>query len=206
MRGTMFRQFKTVFRTTLLDQSRDRRSIGAAFIYALFGPVLMLGMFTMMAKTQDSDRTTRLAVIGAQHAPTLVSELERRGMKVERRAALPPGGHASRASETLGEADALLLIPDDFAKRFDAGTPGEAHAAEGRSKADLRRRREPLERQLQEYGSFIVQSRLVSRGMAAENMMPLLVRSTNISEARARPCILQARCSPSSSWLPSSPA
>ncbi|HLL58540.1 MAG TPA: ABC transporter permease [Allosphingosinicella sp.] len=182
----MFRQFKTVFQTTLLDQSRDRRSIGAAFIYALFGPVLMLGMFTMMAKTQDSDRTTRLAVVGAQHAPTLVAELERRGIKVERRSGPLASGPANALPEKLGDADALLFIPDDFARRFDAGTPAKLMLLRDDRRQSSSAAANRLERQLQEYGSFIVQSRLISRGMAAENMMPLLVRSTNISEASGK--------------------
>jgi sodium transport system permease protein len=146
----------------------------------------MLGMFTMMAESQDSDRTTRLAVVGAQHAPTLVAELERRGIKVERRSGPLASGHANAVPEKLGDADALLFIPDDFARRFDSGTPAKLMLLRDDRRQSSSAAAHRLERQLQEYSSFITQSRLVSRGMAAENMMPLLVRSTNISEASGK--------------------
>lgn len=181
----MFRQFKTVFRTTLIDQSRDRRSIGAAFIYALFGPVLMLGMFGVMAKAQDSDRIIRLAVVGAQHAPTLVSDLERRGISVERRAAPSPTG-ANALPDTLGNADALLIIPADFPRRFSQGIPGKLLLLRDDRRQSSSAAASRVERHLQDYGSFVVQSRLIGRGLAAENMMPLMVRNANISQASGK--------------------
>lgn len=180
---SFWKQFRTVFRTTLIDQARDRRSIGAAFIYALFGPVLMLGMFTVMAQAQDRDRTTNLAIVGAEHAPSLVAELESRGMAVERRPGPLASGHPNALPDSLGAADVLLFIPDNFAERYAAGIPAKLLLLRDDRRRSSSAAASRLERQLQEYGSFIVQSRLVSRGLAAESMMPLMVRSTNISEA-----------------------
>jgi sodium transport system permease protein len=43
-----------------------------------------------------------------------------------------------------------------------------------------------VERYLQDYGNFIVQSRLIGRGLSAENMIPLMVRGATISEASGK--------------------
>ena len=190
MRGSMLKQLRTVFRTTFIDQVRDRRSLGAAFVYALFGPVLMLGVITMMADAQDSDRTARVTVVGGQNAPTLLAELERRGFKLERRKGDLAPGHEQALPDRIGDADLILFIPADYAKRYEAGIPAKLLILR-----DDRRQRSTaaavrLERQLQEYGSFIVQSRLVGRGLAAETMMPLMVRSANISEASGKTVML----------------
>jgi sodium transport system permease protein len=182
----MLKQIRTVFRTTLIDQSRDRRSIGAAFIYALLGPLLMLAMFSVMAKAQDSDRTSRLIVHGAEHAPTLVAELERKGINVEQRQGPLAAGHANALPNSIGEADALLSIPPDFARRYSAGIPARLLLLRDDRRQSSTAAAARIERQLQEYGNFIVQSRLVSRGLATENMMPLMVRSATISEASGK--------------------
>jgi sodium transport system permease protein len=177
----MFRQIMTVFRTTLKDQARDRRSIGAAFIYALFGPMLMLGMFTIMAQSQDGDRVIRVAVLGAEHAPHLVSELESRGIAVERRSGALSGGQLNALPETIGDADALLSIPADFARKMALGQPAKLILLRDDRRQSSVTGAMRIERQLQEYASFVVQSRLIGRGMSAETAMPVVVRSANIS-------------------------
>ena len=179
----MFKQFMTVLRTTLLDQSRDRRAIGAAFLYAFFGPALMLGMFTIMAEARDRDRTTKVAVIGAEHAPTLVRELERRGMAVERRTGPLAPGHANAIPASLGGADVLVSIPADFDERFAQGIPAKLLLLrdDRRQSSTVASRR--VEDELKQYGSFIAHARLVSRGVGAETALPIMIREANISEA-----------------------
>jgi sodium transport system permease protein len=182
----MYEQIKTVFRTTWIDQSRDRRALSAAFIYSLFGPLLMLGLFTMMADAQDSDSTIRLAVVGAGHAPTLVAELERNGVLVERRGAPEAEAVPNALPGDLGGAHALLAIPADFAKRFANGEAAKVMLFRDDRTRSSSAAAQRVERQLQEYGSSIVQSRLIARGVAAENVTPISVKGANISAASGK--------------------
>lgn len=179
----MFKQLMAVLRTTLIDQSRDRRAIGAAFLYSFFGPALMLGMFTIMAEARDEDRVTKVAVIGAQHAPNLVRELERRGMEVERRNGPLGTGHQAAIPASLGGADVLVSIPADFDERFGQGIPAKLLLLrdDRRQSSTVASRR--VEDELREYGSFVAHARLVSRGVGAEMAVPIVVRESNISEA-----------------------
>jgi sodium transport system permease protein len=179
----MFKQFMSVFRTTLLDQSRDRRAIGAAFLYALFGPALMLGMFVMMADARDRDRATKVAVVGAEHAPTLVREFERRGMIVERRAGLLASGHSNAIPASLGGADVLVSIPADFDDRFGRGIPAKLLILRDDRRQSSTVAADRLGHEIKEYGSFVAHSRLASRGVGAETALPIMIRESNISQA-----------------------
>jgi sodium transport system permease protein len=105
--------FGTIFRTTLVDQMRDRRSMGAALIYALLGPVVMLLAFTALANMRDDSETLTLAVHGAEHAPALVQQLGASGARIERR-----GG---AAGDDFRGADAVLVIPQGFEQSIAAG-------------------------------------------------------------------------------------
>jgi sodium transport system permease protein len=186
----MLQHIKIVFRTTWMDQSRDRRALSAAFLYSLFGPFLMLGMFSMMAKAQDVDTTIRLAVIGAEHAPTLVGELERSGIQVERRKSVPGLGEPNSLPENIAGAQALLVVPADFTARFTKGEMAKVMLyRDDRSRASVAAAQR-LDRHLQEYGSSIVQSRLTGRGLAAETMMPISVKAINISSSSGKAMIV----------------
>jgi sodium transport system permease protein len=179
----VLKQFMTVLRTTLIDQSRDRRAIGAAFLYSFFGPLLMLGMFTIMADARDRDRTTKVAVVGAEHAPNLVRELERRGMVVERRQGPLAGGHPNAIPASLGGADVLVSIPADFGTRWSQGIPAKLLIVRDDRNQSSTSAANKVEDEINQYGSFVAHARLVSRGVGAEMALPIQVRESNISQA-----------------------
>lgn len=163
-----------VYRTTLVDQARDRRSLLAAFAYALFGPLLVLVLLGTLAEQTDRDRPVALAVAGAEHAPTLVRELERRGIEVERR---------GDPSPALGEADVLLVVPPEYPERYASGWPAEVMLYhDERSQASGIAAARVVEA-IRAYGSEIVQSRLLVRGVPAEVLAPIRLRQANVSAA-----------------------
>lgn len=165
-----------VYCTTLVDQARDRRSLFAAFAYALFGPVLMLILLITVAEQADRDRPVALAVAGWQNAPTLVRELERRGLSVERRASAEP---------ELGAAEALLVIPADYGERYRTGRPASVTLYRDERSQASEAAAERVGEVIRAYGSDIVQSRLLVRGVAAEVLVPIRLREANISAADA---------------------
>ncbi|WP_119680017.1 ABC transporter permease [Indioceanicola profundi] len=175
----MRRQLFTVLGTEFIDHSRDRRSLFAALMYALFGPVLVLAMLTMIAKQVGNDRPVSLAVHGAAHAPTLVAELERRDIKVERREG------AAAEIPALAGADAVLVIPPDYPDRYRAGEPAELtlFRDERRDSSTLAARK--VAAQIESYGSDIAHARLIARGVPAETMRPIQVIGANVAAAGA---------------------
>jgi sodium transport system permease protein len=170
--------FGTIFRTTLVDQIRDRRSIGAALIYALLGPVVMLLAFTALANTRESSETLTLAVHGAEHAPGLVAELGRGGARIERRTG-PPG-------DEFRGADAVLVIPQGF----------EASLAAGRSTRvtllrDDRRQSSTIGaggigEKIEDYGRQVAARALAARGVPEALAAPIEVEARNVAPVTGR--------------------
>jgi sodium transport system permease protein len=174
----MFTQILSVLRTEFLDHSRDRRSLFASFTYALFGPLfLVIGLnfaVQQIRKTED----VKLAVIGADYAPGLVAELERRGLMIEKRedgADIP----------ALNGADALLRIPAEMTERWNAGQPVVVtlYRDERRQASVTAARR--VEQNLESYAREVAQARLTIRGVAAELTQPLIVDDANVATAQA---------------------
>ncbi|WP_114395767.1 ABC transporter permease [Oleisolibacter albus] len=175
----MRQQFLTVFSTEFRDHGRDRRSLLAAFAYAFFGPVLVTVLLTVLAGQIKDTTPPRLAVIGAEHAPTLVSQLERRGVSIERR----PAADQPVALPTLGDADAVLVIPALYAERYRRGAPAEVTLYRDelrRSSADGAR---TVARHLAAIGGEMAQSRLIARGVAPPLVMPIQVQEANLAGA-----------------------
>ncbi|MFM2043871.1 MAG: hypothetical protein RLY86_2447 [Pseudomonadota bacterium] len=185
-------QFLTVLSTELKDHSRDRRSVMAALAYALFGPVLLLAMFHMIASQIESrvagDKPAILHVIGAANAPILVAELERAGIAVTRRdtpaataAAAAGGDGIPGAVPALDGADALLLIPADYPELYRAGEPAEVILYRDERRQSSTLAASFVARAIQAHGAEVAQTRLIARGVAAETLMPLRVVDANVA-------------------------
>jgi sodium transport system permease protein len=177
---TMAKQVRTIFRTTMTDQARDRRSVGAAFIYALAGPLLILAMFTMLAGSQDKEQPVKLAVYGAERAPELVSALERGGARVERRSG-DADAIARRKPADLGGASVALLVPAGFADSLRSERPSQITILRDersrRSMADALR----VDKQVRAYADRVTAARLSARGIAPEAARPFKIEGTNIA-------------------------
>ena len=181
-------QFLTVLSTELTDHSRDRRSVMAALAYALFGPVLLLAMFHMIASQIESrvagDKPAILHVIGAEHAPTLVAELERAGIEVTRRdtpAAAAAGDTVPGSVPTLDGADALLVIPADYPDLYRAGEPAEVILYRDERRQSSTLAASFVARAIKAHGAEVAQTRLIARGVPAETLMPLRVVDANVA-------------------------
>jgi sodium transport system permease protein len=176
----MLRQTRTIFRTTMTDQVRDRRSVGAAFIYALAGPLLILAMFTMTAKTLDKEQPVKLAVYGAERAPELVSALARAGARVEPRSG-DADALARRRPGDLGGATVALLVPSRFREDLQSERPSLVTILRDersrRSMTDALR----IEKQVRGFADGLAARRLSARGVAPQVARPLKVEGINVA-------------------------
>lgn len=167
-----------IFRTTLVDQLRDRRSVGAAFIYALLGPVIMLLAFTGLADQRDETATPTLAVHGAAGAPGLVAALERGGVRIERRSGAP--------GEDLGKADAALVVPQGLEKRLAAGTAGSVVLLRDDRRGRSTVAAAAIEKKIADYGRSVTARALASRGLPQQLAEPVKVEGRNVGPVSAR--------------------
>ncbi len=164
----------------LLDTLRDRRTLFAMVL----GPVLVMPLFVLLPQrlmqrqvNAQQASVIRVAVAGAENAPSLVDALE-----------------ASREVELLQTDDPAALIRDDGADVGLVFPPGfesdlaERRTTEVRLVADeselLSVRTERLRSLLGEYAQAVVTARLEAEGVDPSWLMPFAIEDVNIASPR----------------------
>jgi sodium transport system permease protein len=156
----------------LREAVRDRRSLAAALLYSLFGPLVLALVLGRVVASLD-EQPLAVAVVGAERAPALLAFLAGRDARLEPVAALPL---------TLGAPDGPslgLVLAADLAERFAAGRPGrvELHYDSGRQGAEADATR--LAGLLEQYGRGQLELRLLARGVAPALAQPLEVHRSD---------------------------
>lgn len=147
----------TVWCKELKDAVRDRRSLMAAMSYALFGPLLMAGVFFMVVQEATSEKDLYVPLVGAEFAPELVLFLEQKGI------------FAAADEQTKQQQTAIVIEIPEFYQDYLAS--GQSIPIVVRSDSSDRKQgssRARVERALTEYNGIIVQARLLLRGVSPE--------------------------------------
>ena len=181
---------RTVFLKEMIDNFRDRRTLISALVMGpLFGPILFAFVINLSVKqTLDRvDETLEVPVIGAEHAPNLMSFLASRNIE-------PREGPASRQAAidavSTGEEDVVLIIPENFGADLANMVPAtiEVITDQANTQADRNARR--ATRALQAYGQEIAAMRLTVRGVNPLVMRPLNIDEVDVSTPSGRSAIL----------------
>ena len=171
------RTFLTVFFKEVLDNIRDRRTLGSALIMGpIFGPVMfaMVINLSIDRALDDAESSMELPVIGQEHAPNLMRFLESRNIDI---VAGPEDVDGAAEAVKSGQHDVVLVIPDDFGKNLADTIPAkvELYADEANSQGEKEERR--ARRALRAYNQQLAAIRLSARGIN-----PMLLRPINIDE------------------------
>lgn len=174
------REAIVVFRKELKEALRDKRSLMAALIFPVVGPLMIFVMFTNLAKTLSGERMVDVSVVGADQAPALVEHIETQRVRVVHTQA--DADHNTAIAE--GTADAVLIIPDDYAENFREGTPAPIEllfddSRQGSNGTILRIRRAIIG-----YSGQIGAFRLLARGIDPGFSRPIDLRETNLARQR----------------------
>jgi len=158
-----------VFAKEALDAARDRRSLGSALIYSLFGPLVLAMALGALARSRADDGPLRVNVAGAERAPSLVQYLEQNGIEVA-----PSGGLVS------------LSIPEGYAKDFRASRPAKVELIYDASRSDSRGPVQRVEALIQRYGVHVAGLRLSARGISPQVAQPVKLARIDLSTAASR--------------------
>lgn len=164
-----------VFRKELKDHLRDRRSMMSALIGPLTGPLILAVMLTMMASWYRDDKPLELPVVGREHAPSLMTFLERYGAKLS---------EAPKDYEALiqaGKLDAVLVVPDDYSKDFSQGRTAAVQLVVDNSRNQARSTVKRARQLLQAYSGLLSTQRLFARGVAPELASPVRVDEVDLA-------------------------
>ncbi len=180
MRGA----FAAIFDKELRDALRDRRSLFAALIYPLFGPLLVVAMLQWMGRKQAPDRPLDVVIVGADRAPNLVAYLRAHGVRQAEAPADPERAVAD------GDLDAVLEIPEDYGKALREQRPAPVRVVTDGSRADAMRTAARLEALLGRYGQGIGAGRLLLRGIDPRIVRAVAVERVDVASDQARAALV----------------
>lgn len=172
-----------VYIKELLDNFRDRRVIINTLILGpLMGPVIFAVMISFMTRqaTERMEAPLELPVVGAEHAPNLISFLERQGVIITE---APDDPEAAVRQEV---EEVILRLGPDFAEAWEAGHPAPVELI-----ADLSLRYSGttiarVRGYLNAWSGQVSQLRLQLRGVHPDLTRPINVQVTDLSTPESR--------------------
>jgi sodium transport system permease protein len=173
----------TVYKKEVRENLRDRRSL---FNSVLLGPILFPILFIGLAyfagnKQQErAEKVLEVPVVGAEHAPNLVSFLEQQGVVIQ---SAPEDPEASVRAQ---EIQVIIRIPELFSEQWKTGKPAvvEVIADPSRRESDIPMRR--VKGLLRAYGGQIGQLRLQLRGVSPTLSTAVMVKDVDLSTPQSR--------------------
>lgn len=181
--------FFTMLAKEVIDNLRDRRTLLSSIVFGpMFGPVFFAVIMSMTLKMaiSDSEKALEVPVMGAQHAPNLISFLRQNNLDP---LILEQTG-APRELVRTGEHAFVLVIPEDFARDFTSGKPGLLSLVSDRSDRDARKDLERISAVLGGYRQRISLLRLQARGISPSVALPILVEEVDVSTPSARSVLI----------------
>lgn len=182
----------TVFRKEMLDNARDRRSLGSALLFGpLFGPVLFVALinFTVSQSISSIEEPIEVPIIGAERAPNLVEFLRARGIEEAAEHGLE-GFEAAAAAVREGSENVVVMLDEDFAASFRAPRAARVALVFDRSKSRAESRVQRVRGALEAYNGQLGALRLLARGVHASTMRPLVIDELDVSTPAGRAVLL----------------
>lgn len=180
----------TVFRKEFLENLRDRRTLLSALLFGpLLGPLLFGAMVTRILDQNavESDQPLHLTISGGEGAPDLTHYLESQGVELVK-AALSESG--ARAAVRSGAAQVVLIVPEEYGRRFAAAAPAPLLLFADSADSQTRKSADRARVLLSAYGSGIAQLRLQVRGVNPLVALPVSVNDIDVATPAGRAVVV----------------
>ena len=181
-----------VWKKELRELIRDRKTLMLSLLMGpILAPLLIIGLAKIgESKAQEQmEQALEVAIVGAEHAPSLVAWLDGEG--IERKDVADPAAAIRSQAE-----DAYLRIGDDYAAQWRAGKPALVEIVHDSTRRDSEIPVQRLESALQRYNQTVGSLRLLSRGVNPQVAAPLMVSHKDLSTPEARGATLAAAMLP----------
>lgn len=180
-RASAVTQALVVWRKELVDSSRDKRSLYSLLFGALFGPILLGFILNRVVDRQRESEEIRLPVVGSENAPALVEWLRQQsGIEIV------PGPADPEKAVRDQDHDVVIIIEEDFAKRFRASKPAPVKVVADESRQTARPKVQRVRGLLQRYSAEVGSLRLVGRGVNPAIATAIQVEDVEVSSAQQR--------------------
>ena len=165
----------------LRDGMRDRRSILSVVISAALAPVLLGGMFTVMAGRGRDAEEIKLPVAGVEYAPAFIDWLKQQtGVEIVAAPADPEQAVRDR------KEDVVLIVGKDFSKNMARAIPASVRLVSDSTRDSAKRKVDRARKLVTTYSGQLAALRLIARGVAPSVALPVQVEEVEVSSAQER--------------------
>lgn len=175
-----------VFVKEVRENLRDRRTVISALIFGpLFGPLLVASALSLSFRGvgAQGNRPLHLTVSHAERAPDLMAYLRQYNVRIK---AVEEDEAAARREVAAHRGEEVLLVPDDFGSRLEAGQPSPLMLFADESDTQSATNVERIAGIINQYGTTIARLRLVARGLDPLLTVPIALHPIDISTPAAR--------------------
>ena len=181
---------RNVFLKEVKENFRDRRTLLSALLMGpLFGPILFAFVINLSLKQSlsNAEESLDLPVIGAEHAPNLITYLESNNINIVEG---PLSREAAIADVGSGARDVVLVIPESFGDDLAEFVPATIELISDQSNTTAEREARRARRALSGYNQELAVMRLSLRGISPQIMRPLNIDEVDVSTPSGRAAIL----------------
>ena len=177
----MLRRIGIIIRKELVDNLRDRRSVGNALFAVLINPLLYIVLFGFLNRTftEQAERPLELYVSGAANAPNLVQFLDQNNVDIRE------APDDAEAAVRRGDLGVVLVIPDDFGQKFRDGEPAEVQLLIDESSQSSSLAVGRTQGLIGQYSAQIGNLRLLARGVSPAVAVAVPVETVNVAPQEA---------------------
>jgi len=176
-----------ILKKEITDNLRDRRTLTTLGISIIMAPLFIIGIqwFAEGKIKSETDPVTaeafELPVIGAEHAPNLMTWLSKHNITV-----VAPPSDAEQAIKS-GERRVVMVINEDFATNFETGKTAPIKLIHDSSISGLEQLgMRTVESSLRSYSGQIGALRLQARGINPSIMNPIRINISDVATPESR--------------------
>ena len=175
----------TVFLKELRDSARDRRTALMVFVGSIvMGPVTLILLAQFVAGLEEKARVLKVRMTGQEHAAAIVNFFQRNDVEIES----APADYEQKIRE--GRLDAVIVVPDDFEERFNAGDAARVEIVYDDSRSEAGPAIRQAERLLRAFNHETGMLRLIARGVSPDLGEPVKIEHSNTATPRQKGALL----------------
>ncbi|MGZ3182597.1 MAG: ABC transporter permease [Telluria sp.] len=178
-------KFPVVLFKELKDALRDKRALGLLAMFVLMYPALMAFSLQRAINrvTQPEREGINLTVIGADYAPTLMTQLRQKNVHIQESRPLDEDATVKLLHQP--HQVAVLKIDAKFVENYEAMRPARLELWYD-SAADTGHKLDEVERALREYNAGIASARLLAHGVSPVTLAPVTVQKYDTGTSASR--------------------
>ncbi|GAB1259465.1 ABC transporter permease [Aurantivibrio plasticivorans] len=173
------RPMVTILQKELRDALRDRRALATIFIAPALNILLIFVIVNLSVYLQQSAKRFVLPVQGIEYAQPIVDWLEEHDVEVA------PAPEEAIEKVKAGKLDMVLIIPSDFAEKFDQFDTPALQLVYDKNRKDILGKATNIKIQVQQWAQQIGALRLIVRGVSPKVLSPVKVQDYDISSSQS---------------------